>query len=85
MPSVGKALSLIESNPKIDLAILDVNLGGAMVYPVADVLLARNIPFVFGSGYDAAELCSRYPKIKSCQKPYLFPQLEECLLSALTT
>ena len=36
---------------EIDGGIIDVNLGGEFVYPVADVLVARNIPFVFVTGY----------------------------------
>ncbi len=35
----------------LDLAVLDVNLAGEKVYPVADVLVARQIPFLFVSGY----------------------------------
>jgi len=51
VPSVEKALKKIESEPHIDAAVLDVNLGGALAYPVADLLAARKIPFVFTSGY----------------------------------
>lgn len=83
-PSVEKAIRLIESNPRIDVAILDFNLGGVSAYAVADALLARNIPFVFSSGYDSSDLRDRYPQIKNCQKPYLFPQMEEYLVSALS-
>ena len=35
----------------IDAAILDVNLGGELVYPLADILAAREIPFIFVTGY----------------------------------
>ena len=33
-------------------AILDINLGGEMVFPLADLLRERHIPFVFATGYD---------------------------------
>ena len=36
---------------EFDAAILDVNLNGQDVYPVADILAARGIPFVFATGY----------------------------------
>ena len=39
---------------EIDAALLDVNLGGEMVFPVAEVLAARNIPFLFLSAYSTA-------------------------------
>ena len=48
------------SEPHIDAAVLDVNLGGALAYPVADMLVARKIPFVFTSGYEDNVLRSRY-------------------------
>lgn len=38
----------------MDAAILDVNLHGEMAYPVADALMARNIPLVFMTGCDTA-------------------------------
>ena len=83
VPSVERAIKAIESNPEIDAAILDINLGGAMAYPVADALLARNIPFIFTSGYEDGALRTRYPQIKNCPKPYLFLEMERVLASAL--
>jgi response regulator RpfG family c-di-GMP phosphodiesterase len=55
------AIEMIKSQPKIDAAILDINLRGAKAYPVADLLLARNIPFVISSAYDDWLFCSQYP------------------------
>src|SRR5947209_14372115 len=47
-PSVAAALTLLESEgDRLDGAVLDVNLGKERVYPVADVLRGRGIPFVF--------------------------------------
>ncbi len=50
--SVADALALIERTPRLDGAVLDVNLGGEPVYPVADALRARGIPYVLATGYD---------------------------------
>jgi CheY-like chemotaxis protein len=83
-PTVEKAIKAIESDPEIDAAILDVNLAGVLSYPVADALLARKIPFVFTSGYDDGVLRERYPRIGICGKPYLFPDMERALTSALS-
>ena len=69
VPSVKRALTLIAAAPVIDAAVLDVNLGGEMVYPVADALLARSVPFVFTSGYDDTMLKERYPQVPRCQVP----------------
>jgi CheY-like chemotaxis protein len=84
VPSVERAIKAIESDPEIDAAILDVNLGGVKVYPVADALLARKVPFVFASGYEDDSLRTRYPQIRNCHKPYLFPEVEGALASALS-
>jgi len=53
-----------------DLALLDINLGGTMVYPLADVLLARQVPFVFLSGYIGADLPARFATHRRLSKPY---------------
>jgi CheY-like chemotaxis protein len=39
--------------PALDGAVLDVNIGGTMVFPVAERLRAAGIPFVFATGYSA--------------------------------
>lgn len=54
----------------IDAAILDVNLHGRRSYPVADVLVARAIPFVFASGYADVDLITLYPTRPVLAKPY---------------
>jgi CheY-like chemotaxis protein len=84
VPSVDKAIKKIESEPKIDAAVVDVNLGGVLAYAVADMLLARKIPFVFTSGYEDDILRARYPQIRNCLKPYLFPNMEQALTSAIS-
>jgi CheY-like chemotaxis protein len=84
VPSVSKAIEKIETEPQIDAAVLDVNLGGVLAYDVADAFLARHIPFVFTSGYEDQALRKRYPQVTNCHKPYLFPKLEEALTSAMS-
>jgi CheY-like chemotaxis protein len=85
VPSVDKAIKKIESESQIDAAVVDVNLGGELAYPVADTLLARHIPFVFTSGYEDRVLSTRYPHITNCLKPYLVVKVEEALASALSS
>lgn len=55
------ALDYIRANHKeIDVAILDVNLGGIRSFAAADLLLELNVPFVFASGYDEAGIDERW-------------------------
>jgi CheY-like chemotaxis protein len=51
--SVADALALLAGEPAIDAAVLDVTLGTEKIFPVADALRARGVPFVFATGYDA--------------------------------
>jgi DNA-binding response OmpR family regulator len=48
--SVERAMTLANGE-KVDCAVLDVNLNGEMVFPVAQRLRARNVPFIFVTGY----------------------------------
>jgi PAS domain S-box-containing protein len=58
-------------------AILDVNLDGALVYPVADLLVARDIPFAFITGYGEESLSPRYANVPVLQKPIDRKALQE--------
>jgi DNA-binding LytR/AlgR family response regulator len=55
--AVDEALAYLSdaatSPPALDGAVLDVNIGGTMVFPVAERLRAAGIPFVFATGYGA--------------------------------
>jgi PAS domain S-box-containing protein len=54
---------------EIDAGIIDVNLGGEFVYPVADVLAARRIPFVFVTGYGVESIDRRFAYVPIVKKP----------------
>ncbi|CAD0362747.1 response regulator [Xanthomonas hortorum] len=68
--NVPDALSLLASGQAIDGALLDVNLRGQPVFPVADALLERGVPFSFCSGYDHCTLPPRFAHLSYCMKPY---------------
>ena len=63
------ALALIAGNERIDGAVLDINLHGKMVYPVANVLLAKSVPMVFMTGYDDRSIAPGYTNVPRMQKP----------------
>lgn len=67
--SVDKALALIEASAEIDAAVLDVNLRDVMVFPVADALATRGVPFIFATGYEGTVIPQRYAHIQRCEKP----------------
>ena len=74
--TVADALNLIASNRnRIDGALLDINLHGERVYPVADALSEAGVGFVFLSGYDAMLLPKTYERVPRCEKPVDWVQL----------
>jgi CheY-like chemotaxis protein len=68
--SVEEALELVQSQGgRLDGAVLDVNLAGQRVYPVADALMAKGVPFVLTTGYDASSIDIKYAGVPRCEKP----------------
>lgn len=67
--TVAEALALLDRAPALDAAVLDINLQGEMIFPVADRLLARDIPFVFATGYELTSIPTAYDKVTRCEKP----------------
>ena len=61
---IGEAIRLAQ-NTYFDLAILDVNVNGKVITPVAEVIKARNRPFIFATGYGSAGLPEEYRDRKS--------------------
>lgn len=51
LASVEEALAFLGDGPALDAALLDVNLAGRQVFPVAEALAASGVPFVFSTGY----------------------------------
>jgi CheY-like chemotaxis protein len=62
-------------NEAIDVALLDVNIGGSKVYPVANALAARHIPFLFLSGYGPSAIPRDRPDWRVCSKPFRAAEL----------
>ncbi len=67
---LASALQTIEKQP-VDLAILDVNVAGEPIYPVADALRERNAPFVFSTGYGKSGIRDDYRDYPVLQKPFM--------------
>lgn len=63
----------------IDGAVLDINLAGEMVFPVADLLRARGVPFIFVTGYDPESIDPKFAGIPVLQKPMSRDALEQVL------
>ncbi|CAN7405937.1 response regulator [Phenylobacterium sp. LjRoot225] len=82
--SVDEALSMIKMQP-LEAAVLDVNLSGQMSYPVADALIAHDVPFVFSTGYASNRLQEGYRAFPALQKPYHVSELRDALMEVCAT
>jgi CheY-like chemotaxis protein len=68
--TVSQAMSFIaDPAGKLAAATLDINLGGARDFPVADALRAKGIPFVFCTGYDLQRIPQAYRQEQCLEKP----------------
>jgi CheY-like chemotaxis protein len=81
--NISTALAAIETK-ELDGALLDVNLNGTFVYPVAEALTLRNLPFVFVSGYGQnSGLKYRFPEARVLQKPFESSQLARIVIDEI--
>jgi CheY-like chemotaxis protein len=67
----------------IDGAVLDINLGGEKVFPVAQRLVDRGVPFIFCTGYGAEGLPRDFANVPTIAKPYLEETLKTVLSSQI--
>ncbi len=77
-PDLDQAMALADT-AELDAAILDVNVGGRQIFPVADRLKDRGIPFAFASGYGEAGLIEAHRGTPVLQKPFRQGDLERVL------
>ncbi|EGY02570.1 two-component response regulator [Nitrospirillum viridazoti Y2] len=80
--TLPQALALAKAGG-IDCAILDVNLQGTPIYPVADLLADTGVPFIFLTGYDKVTMDDRYHGVAVLQKPVRLSDLERVLLTLI--
>jgi DNA-binding response OmpR family regulator len=79
---INAALKLAQS-VEFDLAILDVNVNGKVISPVADVIAGRNRPFIFATGYGSSGLPAEYRDRPALQKPFQIETLGRAIELAL--
>ncbi|HVW72516.1 MAG TPA: response regulator [Rhizomicrobium sp.] len=70
-------------NERFDAAVLDMNLNGEIVYPLAELLIAQNVPFVFVTGYAPQALDKRFNAVPILQKPVAEDELVKTLNAIL--
>lgn len=79
---VGEALAAV-TNHDLNAAILDINLGGEPIYPVAESLMAKGVPFVFSTGYGTEAIDARFASCRVLQKPIERQALQNAFVADL--
>jgi CheY-like chemotaxis protein len=79
---LATALDLAQRE-SFDLAILDVNVAGEPIYPVAEALAERGVPLVFSTGYGGAGIKEPFRDRPVVQKPFSQADLKRTLIATL--
>ncbi len=79
---VGQALELLDGEP-VEVAVLDLNIAGELVYPVADELGNRGLPYIFVTGYGTSGLTEPYRSRPVLEKPFARRELLRAILDTL--
>ena len=79
--NVSDGIELVNTGT-VHAAILDIRLDGELVFPLADLLDERAIPFVFATGYDATMLPERYSGYILCEKPAQLEVIAKALFAS---
>ncbi|OSI76515.1 hypothetical protein BSZ21_04030 [Bradyrhizobium canariense] len=74
----------LATTASIDVALLDVNLAGELVFPAARILRARSIPFLFSTGYGGPALEEEFRNALAIGKPFSANQLSDKLRTLLS-
>ena len=79
---INEAVRLAGST-EFDIAILDVNVNGKVISPVAEVIQGLGRPFIFATGYGAQGLPEEFRNRPTLQKPFQMETLAQVLSSTL--
>lgn len=78
-----EALEHISTHDDLDLALLDVNLGGVRSFPAAEALAEAEVPFIFTTGYDDAGIPETWRSRPALRKPFILREMETILRGAI--
>ena len=81
--TVEEGLAMAVDGERLDAALLDVNVAGREVFPIADALRERGVPFVFSTGYGEGGLPDDWRGHPTVQKPFTENAIREALMKAM--
>ena len=81
--NIDDGLAMVADSEHLDAALLDVNVAGRQVFPVAEALKARGVPFVFSTGYGEGGLPDEWRGQSTIQKPFTEAAVRDALMAAM--
>lgn len=81
--NIDEGEAMARDTAGLDAALLDVNVAGRQVFPVAEVLKARGVPFVFSTGYGEGGLPEEWRGAVTVQKPFTEAAIRDALMKAM--
>ena len=81
--TIDEGLALATGAEPLDAALLDVNVAGRQVFPIAEALKARGVPFVFSTGYGESGLSDEWRGHPTVQKPFTESAIRDALVKAM--
>lgn len=80
--TIGSAFELLRQ-PRLDIALLDIEIEGSFVFDVADALVKLEVPIVFTTGYERNEIPARFSSAPHCEKPISIAAIAHALTKEL--
>jgi CheY-like chemotaxis protein len=77
--SVEDALDMLEGGARPDVAVLDIQLRGGLVYPLADRLLQLGVPYLFTTACEQSEIPERHRRAPRFEKPIRLTSILEAI------
>ena len=81
--TVEEGLQVAGGDESLDAALLDVNVAGKQVFPIAEALKARGVPFVCSTGYGEGGLPDEWRGQATLQKPFTEAAVRDALMKAM--
>jgi DNA-binding LytR/AlgR family response regulator len=78
-----QARDALAGGKTVSAAVLDINIAGTMVYPLAEELRSAGIPLVFATGYDASVIPAQFTAVPRLVKPIERHRLVQALASVV--
>jgi DNA-binding response OmpR family regulator len=78
-PSISSAVRALDTEERIDVALLDVHLNNERVFPLADRLIDERVPAIFVTGYESETFPERFADHPRLGKPVKFEELFTCI------